>query len=88
MTREDPKEPALQCPAESIFYQCFREDIKLSWEQCRSLPLVASVPRRLISRETLVASLQAMGFARNMVSDDDVSDILAIVRHPDNPYWA
>ncbi len=87
VTKEDPREPALRADHGTYFYNAFREEMRMSHTQGRTLPSdIPGVPRKELTRSSARALLVALNLDSGSVTDLELDAIVELVKRPENPY--
>jgi hypothetical protein len=88
ITKEGRGDPAISCPADSFYYDAYREDLRWSLRQARKLDLTrVTVPAAGFDRESARAALADLGVYTSMLdSDINIDSVIAEVQSRHHPY--
>lgn len=87
VTKEDPREPALRFDEGTIFYNSYKEDLRLSLKQARELPRDVAGPRLTeLNEENVRELLQNIGLVTPVLEAQDIQSIIDIAQKAENPY--
>jgi len=87
ITTPYPRDPAMLAVSASSLYKSFREDLRVTFQQCRVLPRDRIAPRRVNLTQPVVSELlQMLGFDSASLTPEDLGTILKTVQQPASPY--
>lgn len=87
ITREDERQPALMCEANSLFYLSYREDLFVSLQQAKILPNnVIGVPLQYLDVANTRKLMDDLGLDSQNLSDSAIDEIITLSRKAENPY--
>ncbi len=87
ITKEDPQEPALRFDQGTLFYDSYKEDLRLSLQQARALPNgVVGAPLAQLQQGNVADLLQRLGIRSPTITDEDIREIIGLVNKSENPY--
>jgi hypothetical protein len=87
ITREDERQPALMCEANSLFYLSYREDLFVSLQQAKILPNnVMGVPLQYLDVTNTRQLVTDLGLDSQNLSDSAIDEIITLSKQAENPY--
>jgi hypothetical protein len=89
VTKEDPREPALRFDNGTFFYEAYKEDLRLSYEQARIITLPMGMPPRSfdeMSNSNVRNLLIALSIDHPELDHASVLEIIRLTREARNPY--
>jgi hypothetical protein len=87
VTKEEKTEPALKCDSGTVFYDSYRENLKLHLQQCKTLTNLKS--RENVNNLTIPGVrdlLNSLGVETSSLDDAKVHEIIEAVKNAKNPY--
>jgi hypothetical protein len=87
LTRDDPKLPAFKAARGTVFYDSYREDIRLSIRQAGEVDLAVLWPDDVVvDAMSAATAVAALGFASAAADPAKVTEVVEAVNKVSNPY--
>lgn len=87
ITTEGIKDSAIKCDENSFYYQTYREDLLLSFQQSTALPTnVKGIPLEKLNVSLTKVLLNELGINNNDLSDKNIEEIINKIQKVRNPY--
>ncbi len=89
VTKEDKLAPAMRCDRGTCFYQSYRDEIILAYNQARKINQLSSVPPLSVSQlnsQQVKKLFLEIGLDNQSMNEQDFDEVLNLVKDSKNPY--
>lgn len=89
VTKEDKLAPAMRCDRGTYFYQSYRDEIMLAYNQARKINQLSNIPPLSVSQlnsEKVEKLFLEMGLDNQGMNEQDFDEVLNLAKNSKNPY--